>query len=499
MDSEEFAIYGGFATAYDLFMDNIPYDDWHQYLRGLLQEQGVSRGIVADLACGTGEMTRRLAQDGYDMIGIDLSPEMLEIAREKCSPEILFLQQDLREMELYGTVAACVCVCDGLNYILEEDQLTEVFRKVNNYLDPGGAFIFDMKTRYFYEEVLGDRVITENREDASFIWQNEFHPENAVNEYLLTVYQQEPGEDEDLFRRCDELHRQRAYSVEQVREMLEAAGMEFVAVYDAFTKEAPHAGSERLYFVAREHYQEGRLLSAGSMLGCMMKGEKDKLTLQIECGGPIGGITVTADSAARVKGYVNHPAVILPANSQGKLDVAGAIGPGFLNVIRDIGMKEPYNGQVMLQSGEIAEDLTYYYATSEQVPSAVGLGVLMNHDNHVAQAGGFIIQVMPFAQDEVIDVVERNIAKIHSVTDMLEQGMTPEDILRDLMGDLDVEITDTMDTGYVCDCSRERVSRALASISRQDIQSMIDDGEKIVVNCQFCGEHYEFTPAQLQE
>lgn len=243
----------------------------------------------------------------------------------------------------------------------------------------------------------------------------------------------------------------------------------------------------------------GRLLTAGSMMGCMMKGEKDKLTLQIECGGPIGGITVTADSAARVKGYVNHPAVILPANSQGKLDVAGAIGPGFLNVIRDIGMKEPYNGQVMLQSGEIAEDLTYYYATSEQVPSAVGLGVLMNHDNHVAQAGGFIIQVMPFAQDEVIDVVERNIAKIHSVTDMLEQGMTPEDILRDLMGDLDVEITDTMDTGYVCDCSRERVSRALASISRQDIQSMIDDGEKIEVNCQFCGEHYEFTPAQLQE
>lgn len=258
MDSEEFAIYGGFATAYDLFMDNIPYDEWHQYLRGLLQEQGVSRGIVADLACGTGEMTRRLAQDGYDMIGIDLSPEMLEIAREKCSPEILFLQQDLREMELYGTVAACVCVCDGLNYIPEEDQLTEVFRKVNNYLDPGGAFIFDVKTRYFYEEVLGDRVITENREDASFIWQNEFHPENAVNEYLLTVYQQEPGEDEDLFRRCDELHRQRAYSVEQVREMLEAAGMEFVAVYDAFTKEAPHAGSERLYFVAREHYQEGK-------------------------------------------------------------------------------------------------------------------------------------------------------------------------------------------------------------------------------------------------
>lgn len=242
----------------------------------------------------------------------------------------------------------------------------------------------------------------------------------------------------------------------------------------------------------------GRLLTAASMMGSMMKGEKDVLTLQIECGGPIGGITVTADSNADVKGYVNNQNVILPPNAQGKLDVSGALGPGFLNVIKDIGLREPYNGQTHLVSGEIAEDLTYYFATSEQVPSSVGLGVLMDKDNHVRQAGGFIIQVMPDTDDEVIDKLEARLGEVHSVTDMLDKGMTPEDILGYVLDGMDVEILETIPTQYKCNCSVERVSKAIASIGKKDLQEMIDDGEPIEVNCQFCGSHYKFDTEQLK-
>ena len=242
----------------------------------------------------------------------------------------------------------------------------------------------------------------------------------------------------------------------------------------------------------------GRLLTAASIMGSMMKGEKDVLTLQIECGGPIGGITVTADSNADVKGYVNNPNVILPPNAQGKLDVSGALGPGFLNVIKDIGLREPYNGQTHLVSGEIAEDLTYYFATSEQVPSSVGLGVLMDKDNHVRQAGGFIIQVMPDTDDEVIDKLEARLGEVHSVTEMLDKGMTPEDILGYVLDGMDVEILETIPTQYKCNCSVERVSKAIASIGKKDLQEMIDDGEPIEVNCQFCGSHYKFDTEQLK-
>ena len=243
----------------------------------------------------------------------------------------------------------------------------------------------------------------------------------------------------------------------------------------------------------------GRLLTAGSMMGCMMKGDKDVLTLQIECGGPIGGITVTADSAANVKGYVKNPQVMLPPNSKGKLDVSGAVGPGFLNVIRDIGPKEPYNGQTHLVSGEIAEDLTYYYAASEQVPSSVGLGVLMNKDNHVRQAGGFIIQVLPNAEDAVIDRLEKRLGEVDSVTKLLEDGMSPEDIVRYLMDGMDVDFLDTIPTQYHCNCSRERVSRAIASIGRKDLEEMIKDGEPVEVNCDFCGSHYLFDTEDLKQ
>lgn len=243
----------------------------------------------------------------------------------------------------------------------------------------------------------------------------------------------------------------------------------------------------------------GRLLTGGAMMGVMMKGEKDVMTLQIKCSGPAKGLTVTADSKGNVKGYPQVPDVMLPPNAQGKLDVGGAIDLGVLSVIKDMGLKEPYVGQVQLQTGEIADDLTYYFATSEQVPSAVGLGVLMNKDNTVKQAGGFIIQLMPFTEEEVIAKLEKKVAEVTSVTDLLEQGATPETLLEQILGEFGVEINETIPVQYHCDCSKERVTRAIASIGRKDIQEMIDDNEPIEVNCQFCDKHYIFTTEDLKE
>lgn len=243
----------------------------------------------------------------------------------------------------------------------------------------------------------------------------------------------------------------------------------------------------------------GRLLSAGVMMGAMMKGEQDVLTLQIKGGGPLGSITVTADSHGDVKGYVGNPNVLLPANAKGKLDVAKAVGPGFLNVIKDMGLKEPYSGQTMLQTSEIAEDLTYYFATSEQVPSSVGLGLLMNRDNTVKQAGGFILQLMPFAQEKVIDKLEENLKGITSVTALLDRGNTPEDILRVLLGDMDLELTDTLPVQFRCDCGKERVEKALISIGRQELEQMIQEGKTVELNCHFCNQNYYFTVEELRE
>ena len=258
---------------------------------------------------------------------------------------------------------------------------------------------------------------------------------------------------------------------------------------------------------AREHHNTspvataalGRLLTAGAMMGSMMKGEKDVLTLQIKAGGPLQGITVTADSQGNIKGYVGNPDVCIPANSKGKLDVAGAVGPGFLTVIKDMGLKEPYSGQVMLQTSEIAEDLTYYFATSEQVPSAVGLGVLMNKNNTVRQAGGFIVQLMPFAEEEVISRLEQNVQKINSVTNLLEEGHTPESLLEKVLEGFDIQINEKMDTRFHCNCSKERVAKALISIGRKELNEMIQEGKPIEMNCHFCNTNYNFTVEELKE
>lgn len=243
----------------------------------------------------------------------------------------------------------------------------------------------------------------------------------------------------------------------------------------------------------------GRLLSGAAMMGAMMKGERDLLTIQIKSGGPMRGMTVTADSAGNVKGYPLVPDVMVPPNAKGKLDVGRTVGPGMMKVIKDLGMKEPYIGQTMLQTSEIAEDLTYYFATSEQVPSAVGLGVLLNRDNTVRQAGGFIIQLMPFTDEKIIDALEKKIGEISSVTDLLEQGHTPESLLEHILGDFGVEITDRMPAAFSCNCSKQRVEKAIVSLGKKDLEEMISDGAPIEVKCDFCNSTFTFSVDELKE
>ncbi len=243
----------------------------------------------------------------------------------------------------------------------------------------------------------------------------------------------------------------------------------------------------------------GRLLSAGAMMGSMMKGENDKLTLQVKGDGPIAQMTVTTDSHGNVKGYAANPAVDIPLKRAGKLDVGGAVGRGVLTVIMDLGLKEPYNGQAEIQTGEIGDDLAYYYTVSEQTPSAVGLGVMVDTDSSVKHAGGFIIQLMPNAAEETIEALEAKVAGAEPVTTMMDKGMSPEEILEYYLGDLDLIITEKLPVRYYCGCSKEKVAGALATISTEDLKEMISDGEEIEVKCYFCNSAYRFSTAELEE
>ncbi len=243
----------------------------------------------------------------------------------------------------------------------------------------------------------------------------------------------------------------------------------------------------------------GRLMTGGVMMGSMLKGDKDMLTLQVAGSGPVHGLTVTADSKGNVKGYADNPQAMMPPNSVGKLDVGGVIGVGVLTVIKDMGLKEPYSSTIELKTGEIADDLTYYFAASEQVPSSVALGVLMDRNNTVKQAGGFIIQLMPFTEEKVIDALEQKLSSVPSVTSMLEEGNTPEQILEIVLGDLGLEITDTMPVQFYCNCNRERVEKVLLSLGKKELQSLIEEGRDVELNCHFCNTNYAFGIEELKK
>lgn len=246
--------YTGFAEVYDTFMDNVPYTEWADCLETILKEYGICDGLILDLGCGTGSMTECFAGRGYDMIGVDNAEDMLEIAakkREKSGHDILYLLQDMREFELYGTVRAVISVCDCVNYVLEPEELLEVFRLVNNYLDPAGIFLFDFNTRFKYENVLGDRTFAESRDECGFIWDNYYYEDEQVNEYELTLFIREE-ESEGLYRRYQETHYQRGYTLEEIKDLIKKSGMEFLAAYDAYSKQPANVQSERILVAARE-------------------------------------------------------------------------------------------------------------------------------------------------------------------------------------------------------------------------------------------------------
>ena len=271
-----------------------------------------------------------------------------------------------------------------------------------------------------------------------------------------------------------------------------------IRAFAAYTKDVAEEARRRHNTSPTATVALGQLLTAGTMMGTMMKNDTDILTLQIRCDGPLGGLTVTADNQGNVKGYAVHPDVDVPVKN-GQINVADALDLGVLNVIKDMGLKEPYVGQTILETSEIAKDLTYYYMNSEQVPSSVGLGVLMNKDNTVKCAGGFIIQLMPFAEDATIDKLEENLKNVTSVTELLDHGCTPEGLLEALLGNLGIEVLDTLPTQFHCNCSKERVEKAVASVGREDLQAMIDDGEDIEVKCDFCNSTYKYTVDELKE
>jgi len=252
--------YTSFASVYDMFMDNIPYDQWADYVDGLLKKYGIHGGLLLELGCGTGSMTRRLSNKGYDVIGIDSSEEMLAIARDKTEDSsILYLCQDMREFELYGTVAAVVSVCDSMNYILSEEDLIKTFRLVNNYLDPKGLFIFDLDTEYAYKDIIGDKTIAENREEGSFIWENTYYEEEKINQIDLTLFiPTEDSSSNKLFIKEEETHYRRAYSIDTIKRLIEEAGMEWVTAFHTLSEEAPRKDSERIYVIAREKHQKDK-------------------------------------------------------------------------------------------------------------------------------------------------------------------------------------------------------------------------------------------------
>ncbi|MGN0242997.1 MAG: class I SAM-dependent DNA methyltransferase [Lachnospiraceae bacterium] len=250
--------YSNFSRSYDMFMDNVPYEEWSEYLCNLMEHYHIEKGLVLELGCGTGSMTELLAKRGYDMIGVDNSISMLEIAKEKSlanHSDVLYLFQDMREFELYGTVNAIISVCDSMNYMTTEEDMISVFKLANNYLEPGGYFIFDLNTVYKYQQLLADHTFAEDREQCSFIWENTYDEEDAINEYHLCLFQ---CRDDGLYEKYEEYHYQRAYSLEKIAELIDLGGMEYVTAYDAFTMEPPRTDSERIYVIAREKYHEGK-------------------------------------------------------------------------------------------------------------------------------------------------------------------------------------------------------------------------------------------------
>ena len=529
--------YNEFAYFYDEFNGEADYDALYAHIHAKLKEHGIHDGILADLGCGTGELTLMLTQAGYDMIGIDQSEEMLCVVRDKAeqlglSGRLLLLRQDLLKLDLYGTIRGAVSTFDTFNHIPDLDT---AIANAGFFMEKGGVFLFDMNTPYKHRNVLGDNAFTFEEEDAACVWRNHYDAANRRVEITVDIDYHETGE------HFHEQFYEYTYDLDTIRTALEKHGFALESVCDGETFGPLTEDSQRYFFCAVKQYTHwrdnfmanlirglsenggvvfcgvdstqivrkaeklhttsatcsaalGRLLTGAALMGSMLKDDRDKITLRVSGGGPAGVVIACTDGTGNVKGCIDNPLVELPAKPNGHLDVGGAVGKdGVLTVIRDNRLqKEPTVGQVPLVSGEIAEDLTAYYAYSEQVPTVMALGVLVDKDLSILCAGGFMVQLLPGATDAEIDQLEKNIAAMPSVTTLLHEGKTPEDMMQLALAGFAPNVLDERDVHYQCDCSAERTKEMLFSLGRKELVRMRDEDPACEVVCHFCHSKYQY-------
>ena len=506
--------YNEFAYFYDEFNGEADYDALYAHIHKELTAHGIADGILADLGCGTGELTLMLTQAGYDVIGIDRSEEMLSVLREKADElgltgRLLLLRQDLLELDLYGTIRAAVSTFDTYSHIGPLDSFEKAIRKAAYFMEKGGVFLFDLNTPYKHREILAGQTFDIEAEDADCHWSNRYDEaaqrvditiapcwrstalpwQGSLTARILALCA--PTARAGSLRLSSNTHK-RMKAMEQNHNMLRGISENGGIVFYGVDSTEIVRDMERLHKTSAVTTAAlGRLLTAASMMGIMLKSTQDSVTLQIKGGGPAGRLLAVSDGTGNVKGYVEHPVVELPPRADGHLDVGTAVGKdGTLDVIRDLGMREPYIGQVPLTSGEIAEDVTTYFAISEQIPTVCALGVLVDKDLSVRCAGGFVVQLLPGATEEEIEHLEKNIKAMPSVTTMLEQGMSVRDMLELALQGFQPDILDSYHVTYKCDCSLERVEKMIRSLGKKEVEKMRDEDPVAEVNCQFCNKNY---------
>ena len=534
--------YNEFAYFYDEFNGEADYDALYSHIHSQLEAHGIRDGILADLGCGTGELTLMLTQAGYDMIGIDQSEEMLCVVRDKAeqlglSGRLLLLRQDLLKLDLYGTIRGAVSTFDTFNHIPDLDT---AIANAGFFMEKGGVFLFDMNTPYKHQNVLGENEFTFEEEDASCVWRTHYNAADRKVEITVDIDYHETGE------HFHEQFCEYTYDLDTIRTALEKHGFALESVCDGETFGPLTEDSQRYFFCAVKQSTQleeypmanlirglsenggvvfcgvnsteivrkaeqlhktsatcsaalGRLLTGAAMMGSMLKDDRDTVTLRVSGNGPAGVLIACTDGTGNVKGCIDNPLVELPLKENGHLDVGGAVGrDGVMTVIRDNRLqKEPTVGQVPLVSGEIAEDLTSYYAYSEQIPTVCALGVLVDTDLTIACAGGYLIQLLPGATDAEITQLEQNIAAMPSVTELLRAGKTPEDMMELALKGFNPNVLDEREVAYQCDCSHERTEEMLLSLGKKELEKLRDEDPHCEVVCHFCHTKYQFDLNEL--
>ena len=536
--------YEALAASYDELTEDVEYEKRADFVEKLFLRAKRPVRSLLDLACGTGTMTELFARRGYTVTGVDYSPEMLAQAQQKLAtldPPPLLLCQSMPQLKLLEKVDAAICCLDSINYLTRPRDVQRTFARLHDAIAPGGPLVFDVHAVSKMEKLDGE-VLLDEREDVFCLWRTRYRKNVKMLDYEVDLFRLQP---DGAWERDFEEHHQRAYTVEELTAWLEeavsrpsarmassscAARTSATAAFTSVVSESeePYMEAQKDCLVraiskdgfvnavavytrglterARQiHHTSpvataalGRALAACSMMGNALKDNGASVTMQIKGDGPLGTILTVSDSEGNVRGYVQNPAVDLALREDGKLDVGTAVGhSGTLTVIKDLNMREPYVGTVDLLGGEIAEDVAAYYVESEQVPSACGLGVLIDRDRSVLTAGGYLIQLLPGAGEDVITKVEGGIYAAPSVTNLLKENPDPAVLLKTVLSDFDMEILSVDPIEYRCYCSRERTERALLSLGSKELEKIVDEQGSAELTCQFCDRVQNFTKEDL--